>query len=909
MIKSWNILSTVILLFTSIYLFPQGETNNWYFGNNAGLNFDQGVLNIVSDGAMEAPAGCAAISDPEGNLLFYTNGASVWNKNHEIMENGEGLFGDPFHMQSSIIIPKPNSDNTYYIFTTRSEDVTNPYIPAGIFLHTVEFSTADPLGKVLLKNSSVMNIAAAEKITAVHHTDGKSIWLLALTGLSDVQDNPKDSFRIIKIGPTGIESITRYTTEHPITTLGAMKLSPNGKRLAVAAQTTELPGRLIYIYDFDNTNGTLTFERTIIPEPLPANFPPIDVQFSTDARFMYFTTTTPGDAFGSVAQYDFEPPLLGDHKFYLEIEDGLRPGNIQMGNDGKIYVSLSYGDPVSGSVGDYLGVIEYPNRRGFDCEYRHNAIPVSPGLTRRGLPNFIQSYFASKINTENRCVSDTFNFSAESYAPIDAIEWDFGDGTTSNLMTPDHLFTAPGSYSVKATMVVGSSTVVVYKRIKVFALPNLIAGQELVQCDDDTDGISLYNLYNIKEKITNINLEEELFFYNTNADAWADTNQIADPENYVNTVPNEEVFVRVVNANGCQEVTSFFLRTTFVPLGPISDMFTCELVSSTAVPPIGNFDLRIKRNLIRAELGIPITTTIKFFPTKLDAQRETNQLNDDYDGPTGVLWIRAIQADLSCSGIQSFNVFVNPKPIIDLQDNYLICNDPNVNLIVLQASTTAHRVEWLNSSNQIISTSMNFSLITPGEYTLNAYRTENGLECINTKTFQVATYDPPTIVSTEITEDQGSFSVFVTVTGTSSYEFSINGTDYFGSGTSHTFVNVPPGLQIVTVRDVNNCEPPNQAEVPIIGYPAFLTPNDDGVNDIWNVKGVNATFYKSIFVRIYDRYGKAVYQIDSFDQTGWDGTYNGKKMIPNDYWFSATLIDINDNIIEKIGNISLIRNE
>ncbi|MDT7833229.1 T9SS type B sorting domain-containing protein [Flavobacteriaceae bacterium S356] len=909
MIKSWNILTLVTLLFTSIQAFSQGETTNWYFGNKAGLSFDLGVLNVLSDGDMVAPAGCATISDEEGNLLFYTNSQTIWNKNHEVMDNGDGLHGDPFHLQSSIIIPKPNSNDTYYIFTTRSEGVSTPYTPEGIFFHTVTFSAADPLGKVTSKNSPLLTYAAAEKLTAVHHADGKSIWLIAMTGLSEAQIDPKDTFQVFKIGPGGIESRTRYTTEYAITTLGAMKLSPNGKKLAVAAQTTEVPGRLIYIYDFDNTTGELEFERTIIPEPLPANFPPIDVQFSANARFLYFTTTTPGNTLASVAQYDFEPPLLEDHKFYLHFEQDLRAGSIQMGNDGKIYVSLSYGDPVSGSVGDYLGVIENPNERGFDSNYRHNAIAISPGLTRRGLPNFIQSYFASKINTENRCVSDLFNFSAESYAPIDSIEWDFGDGTTSLLMSPDHLFTSPGSYSVKATMVVGGANVTVYKRVKVFALPNLTAGQELVQCDDDTDGISLYNLYNIKEKITNINLEEELFFYTTNADAIADSNRIGDPENYVNTVPDEEVFVRVVNDNGCHQITSFFLRTSFVQLGPISDMYTCELVNSTAVPPIGNFDLRVKRNLIRAELAIPITTTIKFFPTKLDAQRETNQLNDDYDGPSGVLWMRAVQADLSCSGIQSFNVFVNPKPIIDLQDSYLICNDPNVNLIVLQADASAHRVEWLNSNNQVISTSTSFPLQVPGAYTLRAYKTENGLECLNIKTFQVATYNPPAIISAEVIENQGAFSVDIVVQGTSTYQFSINGTDYFGSGTSHTFFNVTPGVQTVSVRDINNCEPPNQTEVAIIGYPEFLTPNDDGINDTWNVKGVSDAFYKSIFIRIYDRYGKAIYQISSFDHADWDGTYNGKKMIPNDYWFSATLIDINDNIIQKIGNISLIRNE
>ncbi|MGB1043009.1 MAG: hypothetical protein ACPGU6_06420, partial [Tenacibaculum sp.] len=75
-------------IITSQFIFSQNETNNWYFGNKAALNFDKTRVNILSDSKMNTPAGCSAISDNNGNLLFYTNGKTIWNKNHEIMENG-----------------------------------------------------------------------------------------------------------------------------------------------------------------------------------------------------------------------------------------------------------------------------------------------------------------------------------------------------------------------------------------------------------------------------------------------------------------------------------------------------------------------------------------------------------------------------------------------------------------------------------------------------------------------------------------------------------------------------------------------------------------------------------------------------------------------------------------------------
>ncbi|TXI67741.1 MAG: hypothetical protein E6Q46_02540 [Flavobacterium sp.] len=73
--------------------FAQGEANIWYFGNKAGISFNSGVPVPLLDGQMQADEGCATLSDANGNLLFYTNGITVWNRNHQIMPNGTGLMG------------------------------------------------------------------------------------------------------------------------------------------------------------------------------------------------------------------------------------------------------------------------------------------------------------------------------------------------------------------------------------------------------------------------------------------------------------------------------------------------------------------------------------------------------------------------------------------------------------------------------------------------------------------------------------------------------------------------------------------------------------------------------------------------------------------------------------------------
>ena len=99
-----------------------------------------------------------------------------------------------------------------------------------------------------------------------------------------------------------------------------------------------------------------------------------------------------------------------------------------------------------------------------------------------------------------------------------------------------------------------------------------------------------------------------------------------------------------------------------------------------------------------------------------------------------------------------------------------------------------------------------------------------------------------------------------------------------------------------------------QITKPELNIPKFFTPNGDGINDTWNIKWNNVSNYRIIEVNIYNRYGKILKKLTSFDN-GWDGTYNGKLMPPNDYWVAIKLVPMNENkrIIIETSNFSLIR--
>ena len=92
----------------------QRETANWYFGQNASLEFNTaGTPVSFLNSAMVAPMGSASISDRQGNLLFYTDGETVWNRLHQVMQNGTAIGGNKLARQPAIIIPKPGSASRY----------------------------------------------------------------------------------------------------------------------------------------------------------------------------------------------------------------------------------------------------------------------------------------------------------------------------------------------------------------------------------------------------------------------------------------------------------------------------------------------------------------------------------------------------------------------------------------------------------------------------------------------------------------------------------------------------------------------------------------------------------------------------------------------------------------------------
>ena len=144
-------------------------------------------------------------------------------------------------------------------------------------------------------------------------------------------------------------------------------------------------------------------------------------------------------------------------------------------------------------------------------------------------------------------------------------------------------------------------------------------------------------------------------------------------------------------------------------------------------------------------------------------------------------------------------------------------------------------------------------------------------------------------------------TVTVNVTGLGDYEYSLN-EEYGPYQDSNFFNNVPAGIHDVYINDKNGCRPITKTTIAVVGVPKFFTPNNDGYNDYWKVKGVNATFNPNSIIYIFDRYGKLLKKIIPSSE-GWDGTFNGSALPSDDYWYTIQL----DDGREAKGHFSLKR--
>lgn len=468
------------------------------------------------------------------------------------------------------------------------------------------------------------------------------------------------------------------------------------------------------------------------------------------------------------------------------------------------------------------------------------------------------------------CENDIYTLNA-TQAGLNSYQW-FKDGVLLiGEINPTYDVMNSGVYSVNVTLTGTTCVATGEVEIEYSPLPTLF-DQILVQCDDNNDGITTFDLTKLNQLIIGGSATlANPTFYNTLADAQMSLNPITNPSAYQNITTNQ-VFARVGNQFQCSSYATVNLVISNNTITPQNPYLFCDEIDG-AFDGFTSIDLNqdVTPNILA---GLPAGLTVAYYNSENDAILENNPLSNPFTNTTAfqqIIYARIINGP-DCYGttpiILNIPVF-NPPNFQD--ETFYIC--PNSTLL-LDVGIGFSSYNWSTSE-----TTQQIIVNQQGTYSATVTNSDG---CEKIKAFIVTNSDLPIINAVTVNDFSGyNNTVEVLMLNPGNYEYSLDGINYQDNS---IFNNVYPNQYVVYVRDKFGCGITTQ-NILVLDYPRYFTPNGDGINDIWFIKNLpNAK------ISIFDRFGQLIYQF-SGNQNGWNGKLNGKELLSDDYWFSLELED------------------
>ncbi|TWO32671.1 T9SS type B sorting domain-containing protein [Seonamhaeicola sediminis] len=439
------------------------------------------------------------------------------------------------------------------------------------------------------------------------------------------------------------------------------------------------------------------------------------------------------------------------------------------------------------------------------------------------------------------------------------------------------------------------------------------------QCDyDTTDAILSYpfDTSNLESDILNGQNPMDVtitYFDNTgNPLLYNDGTPVTSPIQPVFLTENQTITIRVTNNStndpdgACYDETNveFIIDEQPIITNQVPLQVFCDdgLDITEENDGLHNFDLALFESTIRGS-----QTNMEIYFTYIDENGAT-VTNEAADFPNTLISSNQIinvevinPINTSCSALTTIELRVNPLPEFTLEEEILVCGNPFVpeDIIPVQMNPSeTFTYEWRFEDDTVVGNTLilpSSSITVPGKYLLTL--TNPTSLCSKTQTVDVKAADPPNITLDDIEIVDLSENNSVTIInpsslGNSIYMFSLvsdDGQVNFPYQESPVFNNVRAGFYTLFAQDVETICDEVELRISVIGHRKFFTPNGDGINEYWQIQGLDITHAGSV-IRIYDRYGKLLKQIDPLS-VGWDGTFNGAQMPTDDYWFTLTLSD------------------
>lgn len=463
-----NLILIGLFIFTSLGASaqrPDRHADNWLFGSGASIFFpfggepdNSGLNTINTENAF------MSYSDELGNLILYSNGSTVWNKNGNPIEGAQNLINAPNPVYPGLIVPFPESDNLFYVFSVDDFRGNNnsSTVEFPIFYSKIDINENGGEGEKIGSTLSLSN-ETSFGMTTVKHCNNIDYWLIIHKG----SGNEFLSYLIDKNGLDLINPPVSSKLGFPF--VGSSKglqqeiiVSEDGKKLAVTKPFNP-EGGFVQIFDFDNITGEVTqLVTTYKNEGMIKG-----AAFSPDGNFIYVSRLNNQSQTGSQTMFDYElvqfrtsfapayreqitkQTYTGQSEVNLGtfLVDPGTFGNLKLGPNGKIYLAH-----IDDSV---LSVIHEPNKVGTASNFEHRGFDLGGKVGKAQLPSTVSPDYpvveAKIIFTKDSLTCNpTLSVELKNIKTNDAtFQWFIDDialvGATSiNLKT-----TTSGNYMVK----------------------------------------------------------------------------------------------------------------------------------------------------------------------------------------------------------------------------------------------------------------------------------------------------------------------------------------------------------------------------------------------------------------------------------------------------------------------------
>lgn len=870
-----------------------------------GMKFQENEILPLSDGNIFTGEGCATISDAVGNLLFYTDGSKVYNRNHQYMLNGTGLKGNSSSTQSAIIIPYPEQDNKYIIFTVGADDYAtiNSTLNEGFNYYVVDMSLDNGLGGVIVPENNNLLPLCSEKIAAVKHINRRDYWVVTHYG------NKFYSYLITNQGVNTNPVISQIgpdidTRTYPVNSRGYLKISPDGKKLAIAHLSNlnydlipfgslptlsdqyypgngpfanAFPGYL-GLYQFNKGSGRVSNE-VILDE----SGSPYGVEFSPNNNILYAnidyheidTENAVRWLKGELVQYNL---LLNTnqisqskrviHTYRTQDTPSTiftARGALQMALDQKIYYTREYKD--------YLSCIQQPdnlnNPMFVEVGYRFPYATYNIN-TRYGLPPFLSSSFVRdiKINDTTQsifCFGESLQFQFENVDEVTIISyrWDFGNDDFSTQATPSFVYSAPGNYTVRLTINSVEYGVLNYD-YQITILDSIeVNNADLFTCDYDLDGRVVFNLSDANSQISN-RLDIRFLYFKNLQDAQENRNEINSV--YISSANNEKIYVRVVNEQGCYQISQITLYHQSPSTYSLNPITICVYETAENIL-LRDYDLEIE-NLLSEESIL----NISYYSSLSDLHNQVNSIASiALLNASTIVYARVEYFNKVCNDVVELKFNVSHLPIYSI-DDVLKCKED----VALITVPEGYVYEWIGLAGEDLSQNLSLNTISIKNEGNYAVKIINDFGCERIIDFSVSNYSD--IIITDVFVDQNN-SIVIQAIG-EGLSYSIDGVNWFNE---NVIVGLDTGIYTVYIRNVYGCQSIVN-DINIFKWTNFLSPNMDNINRDWEVNGLEK--YNNVEVKIFNRFGKLlVDKVMNYERAIWDGKHEGKIQPSDSYWY------------------------